>query len=243
MTKALSVAIGVLLLASAVTLVPVNDFFYLLATVIVTIPMAISSMSIVTAYKIVDNKERKNRYLLRSLRQSRVFAYGWRIARDFILAMVIVMILHLASIADLITLAIFIPLSICMRYLIRNLSSYRDEYATCRTRRTAERIVSFFSTVLYPFVWYQIYRLLESDWTVGTLADTKDLHLGQIIAIVVDAANSVTMTVLSSSSVWVMFFVFVSGGICLSGLWRYFSTFLLGKEDLSKLFFSIRSVT
>ena len=243
MSKVASVAIGVLLLAAAVTFVPVNDFFYLLATVMVTIPMAINSMSIVTTYKIVDNKERKDRYMLMSIRQSRAFAYGWRIARDFILAMVIVMILHLASIADLITLAIFIPLSIGLRYFVRNLSSYRDEYVACRTRKTAERLVSFFSTVLYPFVWYQIYRLTDSGWTVGTLADTGNLHLGRVLAIVVDAVNSVTITVLSSSSAWVMFFVFVSGGICLSGLWRYIDTFLMDEEDFPKLFFSIRRVS
>lgn len=228
--------IGILILMLIVTVTPMGSLGYYVAVVFFAFPLIIHSMNSISRKKYIQTLEKKDRYFLKGIREMRVFSYMWRIIGDFACALVLPAMLYLSDGADILTLAVLIPLAVIARVLIVRFSSYKKIYSTYRNRNFIHLILMTMSSCLYPFIWMAFYSEYNVIFCIGELEDLRGSNIGYLIAYLVDWCNSIVSIFMNQNTIWILSLVFVSGGLLFCSLYNFFLAFLLPKEDFEKLF-------
>ena len=224
---------GILVMGLSISLVSFGSFGYFFAVLLCLIPMFVRTMHKVTARKQVESIERKQKYLLRKLRQSRMPGYFIGFFKDAFLALVVPVGLFLSSGEELLSLFIITMAALALVSFSRRVCTYRKEYAGVRMEVFSEALIVLFSILLYPLLTFFLQSICGDLLTLGTLADFNEMNCARMVAVYFDAGSRFYSLFSKSGCRWLLWLL-LDGGCLLYGSYRFFSAFLLSGEDLSE---------
>lgn len=223
---------SVSVLGLAMLLVVKGNQGYFIAVFLFFVPLFVNTMHKVSTRKRVYALEHKDSYFLKSLRQSRGFGYCIGFLRDFAVAMIVPVGVYLSSAADLLTLILLVPASLALSRFSRSVSSYRETYMKARMENLNEVLIGLISMLVYPFLNFFFLGRCGDASVFGSIEDFSGMKFARLVAVLFDSWNSISFMILHAN-LWWLLFLLLNGGILLYGLCRFFSTFMISKEDLT----------
>ena len=230
--RAIRILSGFVLLIIPLFLMRFSYFWYLISFLIFALVFFSHSCYKISIVKGIDKIERKDKYFMKGFREAHSWSYLIRLLRDVVCALLLPVMLFLTSLADVVALAVLVPLTLLATTLLSRFTPFIMQYENYRTESRRLAVISIVSSVLYPIIWVGLYKSLGSYHIFGTLENLENHRLTRLIGILVDFMNFLPELLMECNAMWIMVLCFCNGGVMLYGLYRYFQSFLLKPEDI-----------
>ncbi len=247
MKRIKSVAIGFMIMNTAVMLLPYGTFFYALSILAFALPMIIAAFSKATVRNKEESLVREASFSLYPFFISRTLSYLASIISCVAIGFVLPVMIFLLDRSEYTALMILLSLVFLINRTLIKGRSYRKEFAGSRKENTRHRIMYAAEAVAYPLIWAACKSFITDDKPVfGTVDELSNIPFAYTIGICIDFVNRIIAMLSEYATILpllsLMIYMLVSGGIMFIGLYRYFDGYSLTEESIKDSFSPIERI-